>query len=110
MHQRKDYALWVESQSIAGNRICTTTLISAKNVIINLPTWITVARGRRKDHMKKEKLLNIVDDEYKTKRWITDAKRIYANVCCQTVLVQNFLLYTYKSTPTKKVIKKYIRR
>lgn len=43
-------------------------LISAKNVIINLPTWITVAGGRRKDHEKKEKLLNIVVDEYETKR------------------------------------------
>lgn len=67
MHQRKDYALGVESQSIAGNRICAT-LISAKNVFINLPTWIIVARGRRKDHVKKKKLLNILDDEYKTMR------------------------------------------
>lgn len=55
MHQRKDYTLRVESQSIAGNRICATTLISAKNVIINLPTWITVAGGRRKDHVEKKR-------------------------------------------------------
>lgn len=53
MHQRKDYAFGAESQSIAGNRICTTTLISAKNVIINLPIWITDTGGRRKDRVKK---------------------------------------------------------
>lgn len=80
IHQRKDYTLGVESQSIVGNRICATTLISAKNVIINLPTWITVAGCRRKDQVIKEKLLNIVDDEYETRRWITDADHIYANV------------------------------
>lgn len=55
MHQRKDYALGVESQSMAGNRICAVTLISAKNAIINLPTCITGAGGRRIYHMKKKR-------------------------------------------------------
>lgn len=56
------------------------TLISAKNVIINLPTWITVTGGRRKYHARTKKLLNTVDDEYETKRLITDSKHIYAYV------------------------------
>lgn len=54
MHQKKDYAFRVESQSMPGNRISATTLISTKNVIINLPTWIIDARCRKNDHVKKE--------------------------------------------------------